>query len=253
MAVDFVHRLVVTGPAKRIRDFNKRLHREHPRTVAGETWTEIVPFSFAALYDIAPRARTIEPEVPYDAYELSAWPVRRNGRRDALVRYQFQTRNLEMAPLIRVLARAVPDVTFTLVTFCLDDSSIESYRFQAGRQRKWSLTPRVAEAHWERARRKFGLAGEDVYEDDEAERWAEAEMLRDALNHWERGATGGSRRRYDWWNSPPLRTLDEERAIVAIRLTDEDSGEPRKRTTRACKSGATAVRKRGAGAARKKR
>ena len=163
MATDYFHRLVVTGRAERIWDFSKRIHREYPRTVAGETWTEIVPFSFAALYDIAPRARTIEAEVPYDAYELSAWPVTRNGRRDALVRYQFQTRNMEMAPLIRVLARAVRDLTFTLVTFCLDDSSIESYRFEAGRQRKWTLPPRVSAAHWERARRKFGLSGDDVY------------------------------------------------------------------------------------------
>ena len=79
-------------------------------------------------------------------------------------------------------------------------------------------------------------------------------MLRDALSHWDPGATGGSRRRrYDWWNSPPLRTLDEERAIVAIQLAAEDTGEPRKRTRRARKSGATAGRKRRAGAAPKKR
>ena len=78
-------------------------------------------------------------------------------------------------------------------------------------------------------------------------------MLRDALNHRSGATAGLRRRRYDWWNSPPLRTLDEERAIVAIQLTDEDSGEPRKGTTRARKSGATAVRKRGVGAARKKR
>jgi hypothetical protein len=142
-----------------------------------------VPFSFAALYDIAPRARTFEAEVPYDAYELAAWPVTRVGKRDAMVRYQFQTRSLEMAPLIRVLGRAVPGVTFTLVTFCLGDSSIESYRFQAGRQRKWIVSQRVRDRHWERARRKFGLQGDDVYDEDDAERSAEEEMLSDALNH----------------------------------------------------------------------
>ena len=252
MATDYLHRLVVTGRAERIRDFSKRIHREYPRTVAGETWTEIVPFSFAALYDIAPRARTIEAEVPYDAYELSAWPVTRTGRRDALVRYQFQTRNMEMAPLIRVLARAVRDLTFTLVTFCLDDSSIESYRFEAGRQRKWTLPPRVSEAHWERARRNFGLAGDDVYEDDDAERWAEEEMLKDALSHWELGAQSSSPvRRYHWWNRPPLRTLDEERAIVAIQIAAEDTADRRTRT-RTRKSGATTVRKRTRAAGKKR-
>jgi hypothetical protein len=72
MAVDYFHRLLVSGHADRVRAFRKRIHREYPRTVAGTTWTEIVPFSFAALYDIAPRARRIEAEVPYGAYELSA-------------------------------------------------------------------------------------------------------------------------------------------------------------------------------------
>jgi hypothetical protein len=253
MAVDYFHRLVVTGRADRIRDFRKRIYRKYSRTVAGETWTEIVPFSFAALYEIAPRARTVEAEVPYDAYELAAWPVTRIGNRDAMVRYQFQTRNLEMASLIRVLARAVPGVTFTLVTFCLGDSSIESYRFQAGRQRKWIIPQRVRDGHWERARRKFGLAGEDVYEDDDAERWAEEEMLKDALDHWERGATSGLRmRRCGWWNREPLRTLDEERAIVAIQLAAEDSGDRRKRA-RKRKSGASRGTKGRARAARKKR
>jgi len=98
MAIDYFHRLVVTGLAERVRDFRKRIHREYPRTVAGETWTEIVPFSFAALYEMAPRARSAEAEVPWDPYELSVWRVTRIGKRDALLRYQFQTRSLEMAP-----------------------------------------------------------------------------------------------------------------------------------------------------------
>ena len=85
--------------------------------------------------------------MPYDAYELSAWPSTRNGRRDALVRYQFQTRNMETAPLVRVLARAVLDVTFMLVqTFCLDDSSIEKGLIEAGRQRKDTAAANVSSA-----------------------------------------------------------------------------------------------------------
>ena len=43
--------------------------------------------------------------------------------------HQFQTRNREMAGLVRGLARKHPRLTFTWVTLCLDDSSIESYKF----------------------------------------------------------------------------------------------------------------------------
>lgn len=219
MAVDFLHRILVTGRADRVRDFRRRIYREYPRTVAGTTWTEIVPFSFAALYEIAPRARTVEAEVPYEPYDLSTWPVTRIGARSAAVRYQFHTRNLEMAPLIRVLARAVPDLTFTLVTLCLDDSSITSYRFEAGRQRQWTVPQRVREAHWDRARRKFRLAGDDVYDDDEAELWAEDAMMTDALNHWKpRAQRTSRRRRYQWWNSPPLRRLEDERVLALVEL-----------------------------------
>jgi hypothetical protein len=207
MAVDLLHRLLVTGRTDRVRDFRRRIYREYPRTMTGTTWTEIVPFSFAALYELAPRSTMVETEVPCDPYELSVWPVRRIDKRDAVVRYQFQTRNLEMAPLVHLLARAVPDVTFTLVTLCLDDSSIESHRFEAGRRRRWVVPKRVSDQHWERARRKFGLSGEDVYADDDAERWAEEEVLKDALSHWELGARSMSPRRYAWWNQPPLRRL----------------------------------------------
>ena len=244
MAVDYLHRILVAGRADRVRDFRRRIYREYPRTVAGTTWTEIVPFSFAAMYEIAPRARTVEPEVPYDPYDLSAWPVTRIGARAAVVRYQFHTRNLEMAPLIRVLARAVPDLTFTLVTLCLDDSSIASYRFEAGRQRQWTVPERVREAHWDRARRKFRLAGDDVYDDDEAERWAEEAMMTAALNHWEPPARGTSRpRRYQWWNSLPLRRLEDERVLA---LAERGGLQPadRPKRTRTRKAGATPVGKR---------
>ena len=91
-----------------------------------------------------------------------------------------------------------------------------------------------------------------MYDDDEAERWAEEEMLKDASSHWERGDQSISRvRRYDWWNKVPLRTLDEERAIVAIQLAAEDPADRRK-TTRPRKSGATTVRKRTRAAGKKR-
>ena len=49
---------------------------------------------------MAPAAYRIQSEVPYDPYELSGWPVRRITRKQSEVRYQFQTRNLEMVALI---------------------------------------------------------------------------------------------------------------------------------------------------------
>lgn len=234
MAIDFLHRILVTGRADRVRDFRRRIYRDDVRTVAGTTWTEIVPFSFAALYEIAPRARRIDAEVPCEPYDLSAWPVRRIGPRAAEVRYQFHTRNLEMAPLIRALARAVPDLTFTLATLCLDDSSIASYQFEAGRQRQWTVPERVREAHWDRARRKFKLSGDDVYEDDEAELWAEEAIMTEALQHWQPRARGTARpRRYQWWNSPPLRRLEDERQLARAALDVRHTPDrPTRRRTR---------------------
>jgi hypothetical protein len=193
---------------------------------------EIVPFSFGALYEIAPSARRIEPEVPRDAYDMSAWPIRRIGRTQAEVRYKFHTRNLEMADLIRVLARARPALTFTLLTFCLDDMSIELYRFSGGRTKKWEYPEGRREFHWDRARAKFGLSGDDVYDDEEAEHWAEEEMLHEALNHWEagRGKTQPSRDRpYDWWNRPPLRDLMTEKQLFILELEEKLRSEPTRR------------------------
>lgn len=131
---------------------------------------------------------------------------------------------MEMADLIRVLARARLTLTFTLVTFCLDDSSIELYRFGNGRTRKWEYPERRREFHWDRARAKFGLPGEDVYEDEAAEQWAEEEMLHEALNHWDagRGKAQASRgRRYDWWNRPPLRDLITEKQLFTYDVAEK--------------------------------
>ena len=130
MAVDYFHRLRVYGTRVDVREFRNRIYREYPRTVGGETWTEIVPFSFAALYDLAPAARKIEAEIPFDPYDLSAWPIRTLSDDCAEVRYQLHTRNMELIGFIRPLARALPRITFTLTTLCLDDSSIESYRLR---------------------------------------------------------------------------------------------------------------------------
>lgn len=94
MAVDYFHRLIVRGSLENVRTFRRQIYRRYPRKVGRQSWIEVVPFSFAALYEIAPAAQRIEPEVPGDPFDLSTWPIRRIGRTRAEIRYQFHTRNL---------------------------------------------------------------------------------------------------------------------------------------------------------------
>jgi hypothetical protein len=225
MAVDYVHRLLVRGPRNGILTFRREIYRRYARKIGRKSWLEIVPFSFAALYEIAPTARRIEPDIPHDAYDMSVWPIRRIGRTQAEIRYKFHTRNLEMTDLIRVLAKARPALTFTLLTFCLDDGSIELYRFTGGRTKRWEYPEGRREFHWNRARIKFGLAGDNVYDDDKAEHWAEEEMLHEALSHWDKSGGAGTRlpraRRYQWWNRPPLRDLMTEQQLFAYEIGEK--------------------------------
>src|SRR5688572_11805490 len=72
----------------------------------------------------------------------------------------------------------------SVVTLCLDDSSIESYSLSGTARRKWVLPDRRRDFHWERARKKFGLTGDDVYDDDDADQWAQEQMLIEAIAHW---------------------------------------------------------------------
>ncbi len=220
MAVDYFHRLLIVGTPKDVSAFRRQMHREYPRTIGGKTWTEIVPFSFHAVYELAPAARRIEAEVPHDPYELSAWPPRRISNRRAEVRYQFQTRNMEMVGLLRALSRALPSLTFTLVTLCLDDSSIEAARFSRGRAQRWFMDERACEPHWDRARKKFGLPGEEVYDDDEADYWTEQQMLHAAMAHWDRKSARRPGRRRDWDNRVRLRDLDTERELTMYEIAE---------------------------------
>lgn len=90
---------------------------------------------------------------------------------------------MEMADFLHVLSQALPSLAFTLATLCLDSSTIEAYRLQGGKNRKWELPERRRVFHRSRAHLKFGLAADD-YSDPEAESWAEDEMLHEALTHW---------------------------------------------------------------------
>jgi hypothetical protein len=220
MAVDYFHRIRVYGKRDDVRRFRRRIEREYPRTVGGETWTEIVPFSFAALYALAPAAREIEAEIPFDPYDLSVWPIRSLAAHRAEIRYQLHTRSMELIEFLRPLSQALPNLTFTLTTLCLDDSSIETYRLRGRREQKWLLPDARRDVYWDRARRKFKLAGDAVYEDEEADDWAEQEMLTEAFGHWD--DSGRIRRsrppRYRWWNAVALRDLQTERELSLLAM-----------------------------------
>jgi|GEM_PF-7031021 len=104
-----------------------------------------------------------------------------------------------------------------------------------------SSTPR--DFHWKQARLKFGLAGDDVYDDDDAEHWVEDEMLHEALTHWDRGsrnARSQSRTRYRWWNKLPLRDLATERQFLLYEIANKLNSKVSKRKSNA----RTAVRRR---------
>ena len=60
MAVDYFHRLLGSGKRDDVRALRDEIYRRSPRTIAGETWWEIVPFSFAKFYELAPAARRVE-------------------------------------------------------------------------------------------------------------------------------------------------------------------------------------------------
>jgi hypothetical protein len=99
-----------------------------------------------------------------------------------------------------------------------DDSSIETYRLTGRSEQRWPFPESRRDFHWDRARKKFKLAGDNVYDDDEADYWAEQEMLTEAFGHWD--DAGRMRRgrapRYRWWNAIPLRDLDTERKLSVL-------------------------------------
>ena len=219
MALDYLHRLLVSGTPVGVRRFRDAINRVYPRTVAGETFTEMAPFSFAGLYELAPAARQVEPEIPEDPYDLSAWPVRTVEGGRAEIRYQMHTRNLELIDFIRPLARALPRLTFTLSTLLWDDTSVASYRLHRQREQKWPVPERRYDFHWERAKKKFKLPDDDP--DEEAGSWVGYEMLNEAFSHWDeagRVRRGLAPRRYRWWNAPPFRDLDTERKLSLAEI-----------------------------------
>jgi hypothetical protein len=196
-------------------------------SVAGQTWRETIPFSFERLYKLVPAVARIEPHVPCEPYDMSVWPIRRLPRSRAEIRYQLHTRNIELLPFVRALSRAFDALTFELVSLCLDDGEIASYRVCDGSVHRWILPQARREVHWERARQEFGLVGDAVYEDDGATDFAEGAMLEEALDHWQRKSHGRQRpkaRARNWWNRPVSRDLETEQTILLAQIDEGQSG-----------------------------
>lgn len=121
-----------------------------------------------------------------------------------------------------------PALVFCLVTFCLDDSEIAGFTIRNSQLRKWILSERARAQHWEQARQKFGIAGDAVYEDDDAEFWAEERMLAEMMDRVETSSIGrepsSNPRVEQWFNRPVERDLDTEREIFLTELALEEQG-----------------------------
>jgi hypothetical protein len=226
MGVDYFHRLIVSGPPKRVDDLRRSLVRTSSRRVGRRAFSERVPFSFAALYELAPDARRVERDVPGEPYDVRAWPVASVSSRKVELRYQLHTRDRELSGFLRPLSRACPALTFRLVTLYLDDGELQSFLIERGRIREWWLPARRHEAHWDRARKKFRLTGDEVYDDDEATLFAEDGMSDEALDHWDPAtAPGGRKRPREWWNRPIAREFSEEQELDFLEISEQLLGE----------------------------
>jgi hypothetical protein len=225
MAVDYIHRLVVLGPPAGVRRFRRRVARSVTRTLGDRTWRERVSLSFESMYATCPELSRVNAKTPGDPYDISVWPTRLIGRQ-ARTRYQLHTRNMIFAPFVRRLSRAFPRLAFCLVTFCMDDSEIAGYAIRDGQWRKWILSAQARARHWQRAREKYDLAGDAVYENDDAEFWAEERMLAEMMDRLETSINGrppsSKPRIVLWFNRPVERDLDTEREILLIELALEE-------------------------------
>ncbi len=215
MAITYLNRVVVSGTPRHVTAFRDTMRRTLHRKVGKKSWTERVPFS---LVELARIIRMRDPEsYAYEPYSMSVWPLRRITARRAEIRYQFQTRNLEIDKPLKRLSRHMPHITIRLMVHCLDDDSPYSFEMKAGRSRKHSLSDATRERYWEAARKRFGLTDDDVYDDDDAETFAEERMREDVLNFWHPGAASRQR---DWWNRPAIRMMIDEMYLATVEVSE---------------------------------
>jgi hypothetical protein len=264
VAVDFIHRLVVSGAPDEVRTFRRAVARTVHRPSIGRvrSWREDVPLSFAAMYAVCPELTRVVPTPPYDPYDLAVWPTASLADGRAEVRYTFHTRNLEVHDFFVLISRKFKKLVFVLVTFCLDDSSIVSHLIRNGRGRQYTLPEKRQEWHWDRAREWLRLTGDQVYEHADARCVAEEGMLEEALGRWDqlievawekelhapgaipeanvmrrgkkpsRATAKHVRRTRDWWNRPKVRDLEFEQAVAMHELAGAANARSRVRETR---------------------
>lgn len=87
------------------------------------------------------------------------------------------------------------------------------------------------DAHWRAAARRFGLSGDEVYDDDDATFFAEERMREAVLGALSRSPAP---RRRNWWNRPAVRLLQDEmmlafEATLEAMLTKRKPKRPPKR------------------------
>jgi hypothetical protein len=215
MAANFFNRLIVNGPPAQVRDFATRAERTFERSVGDVRWTEHYPISFIALQKIAPIFPSDE-EI-WEPYNISVWPVKRVSPRRVEVRYQFETRTVDLLSALRRLSRKLPELTFRLMILCLDDGDVDTWQIRAGKMRSRHVSNRRREMHWDAARRKFHLEGDEVYEDDAATYFAEERMCAEALGSWQKQR--GRPRRLNWRSGEVFVKLDDERLIGLAALS----------------------------------
>ena len=248
MAVDYFHRLVITGPARDLRRLRAGLATEFARVVEGKEYKELLPFSLLGLFTLAPDAYFDGPQDASEPYDIRVWPMVRRSSRRIELRYQLHMRNDDLLEFLPFLSRKFKTLTFRMATLCLEDSEVDGFLVRDGKVNRWRLRGKRRDFHWDRAREKFKLAGDDVYEDDDAELLAEDGMLEEALDHWEPQPPSASRTRpRHWWNRPVVRDFMEQRELDVIEASegmvefDREERRQRRRRTQGMTSAAAAA------------
>jgi hypothetical protein len=106
---------------------------------------------------------------------------------------------------------------------------METWEARGGRMRHRKLSTARMETHWDAARRRFKLKGDDVYDDDDAMEFAEARMCADTLNAWDRTGRLG---RLRWSNGLVFHRLRDEQTIVMAELGEALKLAPRRNEKR---------------------
>lgn len=216
MAVEYLNRIVALGAAPRVKEFRDAMRRTVDRKVRDKIWQDEVPFSLETLARITEMS---DPEdYAYEPYDISVWPIRRISSRQVELRYQFTTRNLDMAEPLTLLSNHFPKLTFRFVAFCSVDGGVYGYRIRDGGSAFRHLSEARTESHWNAARKKFRLSGDDVWDDDLATEFAEERMREDLLNSWD--PPGRIRRRRNWSDQPEARPFEDERVIAMVEISD---------------------------------